>query len=122
MTTVTKSKLADYLGVHRSRVSALIKRGLPFSGRTIELDVAVAWLKANVSQQAGWQDRGIHRVLNGAKAAKPQKHAAKARPSALPPARLSLGHAKDFERRKNGSTAQPFFSSSSLPFPCYIGR
>jgi hypothetical protein len=55
---VTKSALAAHLGVHRSRISALVKRGLPFSGRTIELDVALEWLKANVATQAGWQDRG----------------------------------------------------------------
>jgi hypothetical protein len=91
---VTKSELAAHLGVHRSRISALVKRGLPFSGRTIELELE--WLKANVATQARFQDRGVHRIL--ATAVKPRNSkpagrlsAASAKASHAPPDEALLG-------------------------------
>jgi phage terminase Nu1 subunit (DNA packaging protein) len=88
MTTVTKGELASRLGVHPSRVSALIKRGLPVRpDRKIDLEAAVTWMKANVGAQAGFQDRGIHLVLSNnvipLKSGKQASNAPKA-PAAIP--------------------------------------
>jgi hypothetical protein len=63
--TISKAELARHLGVARSRISALVKRGLPVrpDGRII-LPEAVNWMRANCEQTSRFQDRGIHRVIN----------------------------------------------------------
>jgi phage terminase Nu1 subunit (DNA packaging protein) len=62
---ISKAGLARHLGVARSRISALVKRGLPVrpDGKIILAD-AVKWMRANCEQTARFQDRGIHRVIN----------------------------------------------------------
>ena len=63
--TLTKAELARRLGIGRSRVTALVKRGLPVraDGR-IDLADALTWLKANGERQIGFPDRGVSKVLD----------------------------------------------------------
>ena len=87
-----------------------MKRGLPFSGRTIELAVALEWLKANVSTQAGWQDRGIHKVLGTAAKARKPKRAAP-----MPAASAKASHAPPDEALlDDGTGALPYAEAKAL--------
>jgi phage terminase Nu1 subunit (DNA packaging protein) len=62
---ISKAELARHLGVTRSRISALVKRGLPVrpDGKIILAD-AVKWMKANCEQSARFQDRGVNKLIN----------------------------------------------------------
>jgi phage terminase Nu1 subunit (DNA packaging protein) len=62
---ISKAELARNLGVTRSRVTALCKRGLPVrpDGKIILAD-AFGWMRANCEQTAQFQDRGVHRAVN----------------------------------------------------------
>ena len=64
LTRIGKAAFAKHIGVVPSRVSALIKRGLPVGpDGKIDLAAALAWMKAHCEQQARFTDRGINRVV-----------------------------------------------------------
>jgi phage terminase Nu1 subunit (DNA packaging protein) len=61
--TVTKAAFARTLGVSRSRVTALVKRGLPVrSDGRIDLPAALAWVRENVEQTSHFPDRGVNKL------------------------------------------------------------
>ncbi|WP_395696997.1 hypothetical protein [Methylocella sp.] len=65
--TISKADLARHLGVAKSRISALLKRGLPTQpdGKIILAD-ALAWIRANCEQKAAFPDRGVNKVVETA--------------------------------------------------------
>jgi hypothetical protein len=71
-----KSHFAASIGVQRQRITELMKRGFPVRpDGWVDVDEATEWMRSNVSQQARFADRGIHKIL--VETAKPQKRAAK---------------------------------------------
>jgi phage terminase Nu1 subunit (DNA packaging protein) len=61
--TVTKAAFARTLGVTRSRVTALVKRGLPIrSDGRIDLPAALAWVRENVEPTTHFPDRGVNKL------------------------------------------------------------
>jgi phage terminase Nu1 subunit (DNA packaging protein) len=61
--TVTKAAFARTLGVSRSRVTALAKRGLPIrSDGKIDLPAALKWVRENVEQTTHFPDRGVNKL------------------------------------------------------------
>jgi hypothetical protein len=61
--TVTKAAFARTLGVSRSRVTALVKRGLPVrSDGKIDLPTALKWVCENVEQTTHFPDRGVNKL------------------------------------------------------------
>jgi phage terminase Nu1 subunit (DNA packaging protein) len=71
--TISKAELARHLGVARSRISALVKRGL-FVGADgkIILEDALTWMRANCEQTARFQDRGVNKLINADADAAPE--------------------------------------------------
>ena len=60
MMVVTKSQLADYLGVTRGRVSQYIAQGMPvmLDGR-VHFEATLHWIRRNIGQWNNkWHDRG----------------------------------------------------------------
>ena len=69
--TLRKSHFAASIGVQRQRITELMKRGFPVRpDGWVDVDEATEWMRANVSQQARFADRGIHKILG--EAAKPR--------------------------------------------------
>jgi phage terminase Nu1 subunit (DNA packaging protein) len=67
-----KSHFAASIGVQRQRITELMKRGFPVRpDGWVDVDEATEWMRANVSQQARFADRGIHKILGAA--ARPRK-------------------------------------------------
>jgi phage terminase Nu1 subunit (DNA packaging protein) len=61
--TVTKAAFARNLGISRSRVTALVKRGLPVrSDGKIDLLAALKWVRENVEQTTHFPDRGVNKL------------------------------------------------------------
>jgi phage terminase Nu1 subunit (DNA packaging protein) len=61
--TATKAAFARTLGVSRSRVTALVKRGLPIrSDGKIDLPTALKWVRENVEQTSHFPDRGVNKL------------------------------------------------------------
>jgi phage terminase Nu1 subunit (DNA packaging protein) len=61
--TATKAAFARTLGVSRSRVTALVKRGLPIrSDGKIDLPPALKWVRENVEQTTHFPDRGVNKL------------------------------------------------------------
>ena len=60
MMVVTKSQLADHLGVSRARVSQYIKMGMPeMADGRIHFEAALFWVRHNIGQWNNkWHDRG----------------------------------------------------------------
>ena len=86
MTLVSKTEFARHLGISAPRVSVLVRRGLPVrpDGK-IDVDAAIEWMKANVVQQARFQDRGIHKILGSAPKKKAQDGRQPPRATTVPP-------------------------------------
>jgi phage terminase Nu1 subunit (DNA packaging protein) len=62
--TISKRELARRLGVVSSRISALIKRGLPvLANGKIDLAEAAKWMKANCEASVKFSDRGVNKML-----------------------------------------------------------
>jgi phage terminase Nu1 subunit (DNA packaging protein) len=62
--TISKRELARRLGVVPSRISALIKRGLPvLADGKIDLEAASKWMKANCEASVKFRDRGVNKML-----------------------------------------------------------
>jgi phage terminase Nu1 subunit (DNA packaging protein) len=116
--TLRKSHFAASIGVQRQRITELMKRGFPVRpDGWVDVDEATEWMRSNVSQQARFADRGIHKIL--AETAKPQKRAAKppkpahaihvpetpAKPSHTPPDEALLG---------DGTGALPYAEAKAL--------
>lgn len=67
--TVSKSQLAESLGVSRPRISQYVAAGLPVraDGR-VDLDAAMAWLRENGREILNFADRGVKRALDAEEA------------------------------------------------------
>jgi len=72
--------------------------------------VAIEWMKANVSTQAGWQDRGIHKVLGTAAKPRNPKRAAP-----MPEASVNASHAPPDDALLDDETAPlPYATAKAL--------
>jgi phage terminase Nu1 subunit (DNA packaging protein) len=61
---ISKRELARHLGVVPSRITALIKRGLPvLADGKIDLEAASKWMKANCEASVKFRDRGVTKML-----------------------------------------------------------
>jgi phage terminase Nu1 subunit (DNA packaging protein) len=62
--SISKTQLARHLGVVPSRITALIKRGLPvLANGKIDLAQASEWMKANCEASVKFRDRGVNKML-----------------------------------------------------------
>lgn len=118
---VRKGHFAASIGVQRQRITALVKRGLPVrSDGRIDVEQALEWMRANVSQQARFEDRGIHKIL--AETAKPQRAAKDGRkaPAAPTPAEASPAPA-DEPALDDEAVPLPYAAAKAMR-ETYLGR
>ena len=64
MTTISKTGLADHLGVTRQRVTQFVRSGLPVRpDGWLDFDEALAWLRANLTlEKSRFADRGARKL------------------------------------------------------------
>jgi phage terminase Nu1 subunit (DNA packaging protein) len=75
--TISKTQLARHLGVVPSRISALIKRGLPvLADGKINLAQASKWMRSNCESSVKFSDRGVNRLLESDGAPEPAESTA----------------------------------------------